>query len=258
MMISKSAATTLSQNFASTTAFVRLLELIKDKDDIHIAGLAGSANAFLISELRARLKATIVVVTPFEKLAANLVGDLQELCGEESVSLFPAWEVYPYDWIAPPLENTAQRLETIWKLASDQPTIIVTTPDALQQRTLTHQQLSASCFDLKVGDEYDLTELAAKLVELGYERMPITEEVGTFSVRGGIVDIFPFTSANPIRCEFFGDFIDSIRLFQRLVPTINRKDREDHHHSPTRNRHQSRQAGSNLRFIRSSHCRPAP
>ncbi len=216
MTISKSASNTLSQNIAGTTAFVRLLELIKNKDDIQIAGLAGSANAFLISELRARLKATIVVVTPFEKLAANLVGDLQELCGEDTISLFPAWEVYPYDWIAPPLENTAQRLETIWKLASGQPAIIVTTPDALRQRTLTHEQLSASCFDLTVGDEYDLTELAVKLVGLGYERMPITEEVGTFSVRGGIVDIFPFTSANPIRCEFFGDFIDSIRLFSVL------------------------------------------
>lgn len=216
MSVSKSVSSTLSANFSSTTAFKRLLEVLKLQDQVQIAGLAGSANAFLISELRAKLDATIVVVTPFEKLAANLIGDLQELCGEEAVSLFPAWEVYPYDWIAPPLENTAQRLETVWKLASGRPTIIVTTPDALQQKTLTNGQLTASCFDLKVGDEYDLTQLAAKMVQLGYERMPITEEVGTFSVRGGILDIFPFTSANPIRCEFFGDFIDSIRLFSVL------------------------------------------
>ncbi len=216
MTISKSASSTLSNTFAGTSAFLRLFDLLQSKDEIQIAGLAGSANAFLISELRSRLNTTIVVVVPFEKIAANLIGDLQELCGEETILPFPAWEVHPYDWIAPPLENTAQRLETIWKLSSGVPAIVVTTPDALQQRTLTREQLISGCFDLKVGDEFDLTSLAAKLVALGYERMPITEEVGTFSVRGGIVDIFPFTSANPIRCEFFGDFIDSIRLFSVL------------------------------------------
>ncbi len=222
----KSVSSNLCATLANTSAFVRLIGSLSEKKHLQIAGLAGSANAFVISELCSHLKSTIVVIAPFEKLAANLAGDLQELCGEEQVSLFPAWEIYPYDWITPPVENSAQRLETIWKLSSGKPIVVVTTPDALLQRTLTRQQLMASCFELKVGDEYDLAALSGKLVELGYERMPVTEEVGSFSVRGGIVDIFPFTSANPIRCEFFGDFIDSIRLFsvlsQRSIESVSK------------------------------------
>ncbi|MGB5106586.1 MAG: transcription-repair coupling factor [Candidatus Zixiibacteriota bacterium] len=214
--IHKNVTTALRSALTRTSTFGRLIELAEPQRRIEIAGLAGSANAFLISELQAKLKSTVVVVAPFEKLAANIAGDLQELCGEDAISVFPAWDVYAYDWIAPPVENIAQRLETIWKLASGKPLIIVTTPDALQQKTLTKSQLGSRCFDLKIGDEFDLPALAARLVQLGYERMPVTEEVGTFSVRGGIVDIFPFTTANPIRCEFFGDFIDSIRFFSVL------------------------------------------
>ena len=58
-----------------------------------------------------------------------------------------------------------------------------------------------------------MEDVITKLVELGYERMPLVEEVGNFSVRGGILDIFPNTSENPVRVEYFGDLIESIRLF---------------------------------------------
>lgn len=207
-------------------AIPALLQLLRTNRQIEVAGLAGSANAFLIAEIQSQLNATVVVVAPFEKLAENLAYDLHQLCGEDLVSSFAGREVQPYEWITPPLENIAQRLETVWKLSLGKQQIVVTTPQALLQKTISRQELVKRCFELKVGDEYDLTALAARLVEIGYERLPITEEVGTFSIRGGILDVFPFTSSNPIRCEFFGDFIDSIRFFsvlsQRSVESISK------------------------------------
>jgi transcription-repair coupling factor (superfamily II helicase) len=167
-----------------------------------------------------------VAVTPTEKQASDLGSDLREVCGEDQVFVFPSWGMKPYDWLAPTLDNVSERIETLWQLTLGEPIVVITTTEALCQRTMPREQLQNCCFELRVGDEYDLLDIARRLVEIGYERMPITEEVGTFSIRGGILDIFPFTSNNPVRCEFFGDFIDSMRYFnvlsQRSVETINR------------------------------------
>ncbi len=224
-IVSRSSPSLLRSAISRSGLIQELLRRAGVERRLEIAGLAGSANALLIAELFAQLRQTLLVVSPFEKPAENLIADLQDVCGEELVCPFPAWGVYPYDWISPPQENTAQRIETLWKLAAGEPVIVVTTPEALRQPTMARGQLRKSCFDLKAGEEHDLTALAERLVSIGYERLPICEEVGTFAVRGGIVDIFPFTSANPVRCEFFGDFIDSIRVFsvlsQRSIENIH-------------------------------------
>ncbi len=215
----------MSNTIGQSALIQEFLRRAVEEPRLEIAGLAGSAKAVLLAELFRRTGRTILVVEPFEKLAENLVADMQDLCGEENVCEFPAWGVYPYDWIAPPQENSARRIETIWRLATGKPTIVVTTPEALRQPTIARSRLSEVCFDLKVGAEHDLTALAERLVKIGYERLPICEEVGTFAVRGGILDIFPYTSSNPVRCEFFGDFIDTIRVFsvlsQRSIENIN-------------------------------------
>ncbi len=215
-VVSRNSPSLLSSTIGQSALIQEFLRRAIGESRLEIAGLAGSAKAVLLAELFGRAQRTILVVEPFEKLAENLVADLQDLCGEENVCEFPAWGVYPYDWIAPPQENSARRIETIWRLATGKPTVVVTTPEALRQPTIARSRLGEVCFDLKVGAEHDLTALAERLVKIGYERLPICEEVGTFAVRGGILDIFPYTSSNPVRCEFFGDFIDTIRVFSVL------------------------------------------
>ncbi len=215
----------LKTAFARSNLVAQLLAAARSGGSLEIAGLAGSASAFLIGRLFEQLGKTIVVVAPTDKEARDLAGDLNEICGDDRVFPFPAWGIHLYDWLAPPLENISMRLEALWHLSGAEPIIVVTSPEALTQRTIAKDVLVQHCLNLQVGEEYDLTEIAGKLVEIGYERLPITEEVGVFSIRGGILDIFPFTSNNPVRCEFFGDFIDSMRYFnvlsQRSVEAIH-------------------------------------
>jgi transcription-repair coupling factor (superfamily II helicase) len=218
-------STLLKTAFSRSPLVERFLNTAREGNTFEAAGLAGSASAFLVAHLHEQLNQTVVVVAPTEKEVRDFGGDLNEVLGEDKVLSFPAWGIHPYAWLAPPLENISERLETLCRLISGESIVIVTSPEALRQRTLSRNQLEKHYFSLEVGGEYDLTDIALRLVEIGYERLPITEEVGTFSIRGGILDIFPFTSSNPVRCEFFGDFIDSMRYFnvlsQRSVETIH-------------------------------------
>ncbi len=211
--------------FARSPLVARFLDIARESESTQVAGLAGSASALLVAHLHEQLKQTLLVVTPTEKEVRDLTGDLREVLGEERVLSFPSWGIHPYAWLAPPLESISARLESLCRLSAGEPAVIVTSPEALRQRTTPKDDLTKHYFTLEVGGEYDLTDIGRRLVEIGYERLPITEEVGTFSIRGGILDIFPFVSSNPVRCEFFGDFIDSMRYFsvlsQRSVETVH-------------------------------------
>ena len=90
---------------------------------------------------------------------------------------------------------------------------VVTTPEALLSITVPKDIWTASKISLSVGDEMELDELSNRLVMLGYRREEMVEGAGQFSIRGGIVDVFPYTCDNPVRIEFFDTEVDSIREF---------------------------------------------
>ncbi len=190
---------------------------LPESDCLSVAGLAGSGAALLIAETFTLRRSTILVVVPTEGLALRLVSDLRELAEPDSVGYYADWGINPYAWLVAAPENVAQRLETVYRLASGQASIIVTTPEALVTPTIAPADLERAALTLRRGEEYDLEDLAARLTLAGYDRQPVTEEIGSFSVRGGILDVFPFTSENPVRAEFFGDELESMRQFSVLT-----------------------------------------
>jgi transcription-repair coupling factor (superfamily II helicase) len=104
-------------------------------------------------------------------------------------------------------------METLQALAQGEEPAVITTIRALMQRTMPLKMLREKTLQLKVGSSIPRDELARSLVNLGFERLPLVEEVGQFSVRGGIVDIFPHGCENPYRVELLDDEIESIRQF---------------------------------------------
>ncbi|MFQ6002626.1 MAG: transcription-repair coupling factor, partial [Candidatus Zixiibacteriota bacterium] len=91
--------------------------------------------------------------------------------------------------------------------------VVVSTVRSCLEKTILPEDLKKRAIKLKVGENRDLEHLSQQLSDLGFKRFPQVEEVGTYSVRGGIVDVFPYSYADPIRIEFFGDQIESIRKF---------------------------------------------
>ena len=117
------------------------------------------------------------------------------------------------------------RLNVFSKLYNSENSIILTTVEAIMQNTIQKQELFKGVIHLEVLQEYGLEKIKEKLIDIGYERADLCDGKGLFSVRGGIIDVFPLTEKDPIRIEFWGDEIDSIRHFdaisQRSIDSIN-------------------------------------
>ena len=156
-------------------------------------------------------KKPVLIITRGSESAEKIFTNLQTLHGN-NVSLFSAhtWEK---DDFLPNFSVNIERMETLTRLQSGNVDIVVAPFMAILQHTPSPQSFSSHSFKLRINEEYDLTNLLRKLVELGYERADTVEFRGEFSSRGGIVDIFPVTSDSPFRIEFFGDEICSIREF---------------------------------------------
>ncbi|GAB4319716.1 MAG: transcription-repair coupling factor [Candidatus Zixiibacteriota bacterium] len=180
---------------------------------VDVAGLAGSLAPVLVAKLWEASRRPTLVVTAGPEMASHFHDDLSVLIGEANVARFHSWEILPYEFRTPGPESTGRRLQTLWRLISDHPPVVVTHLRAALEPTIHPDILQDRVLTLSVGQEMPLDDLLAQLVRLGYRSQAIVEEVATFSHRGGIVDFFSYSESEPIRVEFLGDTIESIRTF---------------------------------------------
>ncbi len=129
---------------------------------------------------------------------------------------FPAWDTVPYDRIGPNAEIVARRVTTLARLAlaaRKEPTILVTTANAIVQRIAPRAFLRAAMRPIAPGNRIDMAQFIQRLGLGGYQRTATVMEPGEFAVRGGILDLFPPGRQSPVRLDFFGDTLESIRSF---------------------------------------------
>ncbi|MFN8482691.1 MAG: transcription-repair coupling factor [Anaerolineae bacterium] len=215
-----------------------------------------TARPVLAAALLRDLKAPILLLTAHPDRAHQLAQHVRAFVRQESdVLRFPAPDALPYERIPWDLETRRQRLDTLttltrlWKPVEASANaaapsvapqasaylgaaengespwpIVVTSVRGLLTRTLTPAELDKSLVHLRQGRQMDLPRLLERLSAIGYEMVAVVEGPGTISHRGGIVDIYPTTSASPLRIEFFGDEIESLRRFdpatQRSAETL--------------------------------------
>ncbi|AJE04742.1 transcription-repair coupling factor [Geobacter pickeringii] len=192
--------------------------LIPDHARTELTGIKGSAPAYLLARLAAETTRPLLVVAADTDAATELVTELRFYRGQgDDILHFPPWDVSPFEKGSPHADVTAVRLATLRRLADRKAAAVVTTPAALRQRILPRALLDGASLYFLPGEESDREELLAKLVTLGYLPVPLVEDRGTFAVRGGIVDLFPPGFEQPVRIEFFGDFVDTIRTFDPLT-----------------------------------------
>jgi transcription-repair coupling factor (superfamily II helicase) len=183
-----------------------------------LAGLKGSAPAYVISRLFEKLHVPFLIISPETETADELRREIVFYSGrEESVLYFPPWESAPFDAVSPHPEITGERFRTLRSLMDGKVSMVVTTIGAVSQKLLPRQTLGEVSHYLVAGEEVERDALLGKLLNLGYSSVPLVEDKGTFAVRGGILDIFPPDRTEPVRIEFFGDFVDTIRAFDPLT-----------------------------------------
>ena len=195
-----------------------------------VQGLQGGARAYVLSLIAARADRPMLIISAGAREAETLYDDLNFFLGEERVPapirqrvhLFPSWEVLPFENLSPHPDNIAGRLEGLYKLVEDPAPILVTTPAALMQRVIPKPLLKTAYLYLVAGQDLMRDGLLEHLVQWGFQNVPLVEERGDFSVRGGIVDLFPPGYGRPLRLEFDGDRLESIREFN---PSTQRTER---------------------------------
>ncbi|WML41885.1 transcription-repair coupling factor [Neobacillus sp. OS1-2] len=177
------------------------------------AGLSGSSRTVLTACIYEQMKRPIMLVTHNLLQAQKLYDDIVNLLSEREVFLFPANEVIAAELSIASPELKAQRIEALnyWS-RSDKGIIIV--PIAGLKKIIPPKSLWNSYqLKLAVGQDIDIDKSLHTFVKMGYVRVEMVTTPGEFSVRGGIIDIYPLTEADPLRIELFDTEIDSIRYF---------------------------------------------
>ena len=182
-----------------------------------VSNLPGSSSALLIATLARDLERRIWVVVAADPPDAEAVeSDLAALLEEGAAALYPQREALPFEAEEHHVEVSGQRVEALEALLAGRVRVLVTTARALQERERIPDELTDLQLGLAVGQEVRPVELAERLEAMGFERTGLVEQVGEFAARGGIIDLYSFGAADPVRIEFWGDEISSIRRFDVL------------------------------------------
>lgn len=218
-----------------------LTDLQSGKKAINVSELWGAAKALFLFGLQRESQRPLLIITATEEEAVTLVEDLRFFKGaknlftapdsgirgqapdaekeedneriETQIALLPAWGVLPFEADSPDSATIGMRMRFLYHLVSGTPGIYVVPAPALMQKLLPWDVFADSVKTITPEAQLDLDALADALVAGGYESSSLVTRVGEFSRRGGIIDFFSPLHENPIRLEFIGDSIESMREF---------------------------------------------
>ena len=179
-----------------------------------LSGVTEAARPYLIAALATTQESPLIYVVRDNERVTQVAETLGALLGRETRAL--PWidrDALPYERLMPDPETVQTRMRALTALARREPVIVVCSSRALAQPVLPPDEFAAALLELRPGLELAPRLLLEHLMAVGYEPVVEVEEVGQMSHRGGIVDFFPPVMERPIRVEFFGDEIDSIRTF---------------------------------------------
>jgi len=185
------------------------------REPVSVGGLVGSSTSIFAGILHEELGVTTAVICPDD--SEGLREDLESILGEDRVFYFPDWEILPYDEFSPHDAIVGTRLKTLAALLDGRAGVVIIPLRAFLRHIMPPEDLGESIVCLTRKEKLEPRDLIAKLVETGYARHPVVEDVGSFAMRGGIVDVYPQGLDNPVRIEFFGDEVESIRQFDPVT-----------------------------------------
>ena len=196
-------------------------------DVAQINGLQGSLRALVtaaiwknsVAEQSAAVslpncRSAIIATLDHYEEAGYFYSDLCAILGTDDVFFFPTSYRQGRKNKEIDAANEILRIETLNRLATNKPCIVVSTPEALSEKVLAANEMAKKTINLRTGENSDISFLEDMLIEFGFERVDFVYEPGQFSRRGSIIDIFSFSNEMPYRIDFFGDEVDSIRTFE--------------------------------------------
>jgi len=191
---------------------------------IRYADFDGSSDALLLTQLAQQTK-PIAIITANARDAQRLLEEIPFFAPELKVHLLPDWETLPYDTFSPHHDLVSERLATLYQVMNGACDVLIAPLTTALYRMLPREYLAAHTFFLKQGDMLDLAGLRSQMTLAGYSHVTQVFSPGEYSVRGGLIDLFPMGSPLPYRIDLLDNEIDTIRTFdvdtQRSIYPVN-------------------------------------
>src|SRR5436853_157984 len=224
-------------------------ELLVSGRALTLSGVADGAEGLIVADLARAAAAksdasatSLLVICRDGPRMAQLARALAFFAPEIEINEFPAWDCLPYDRVSPHAGMVAQRMTTMSRLARlkgrERPGIVLTTVNAALQRVPARALIATQSLSAAPGNVLAMDGVTRWLELNGYNRASTVREPGDYAVRGGIVDLYPPGMGDPVRLDFFGDTLESIRTFdaetQRSMDTLRalEADRAGTSHKP--------------------------
>ncbi len=193
----------------------------KERHDLILSGVPEGLDALVLSQLVREPLADgapglVLHVARDDRRLDALETALKFFAPDAKVIAFPAWDTVPYDRVGPNSDIVARRITALAKLTiatRKEPVIVLSTVNAVLQRIPPRTFIRQSMRPLAAGQRIDMGQLTQRLSLAGYTRTGAVMEQGEYAVRGGILDLFPPGRSNPVRLDFFGDTLESIKSF---------------------------------------------
>lgn len=191
--------------------FQELTQIFGDKN-ILITGLNQSSKALLILEQYLKNDKQLVIVTNNLYQADKLEADILQLLPPEEVFKFPVQDIMIEAFSTQSPDLMSERIRTLTQLAQGKKGLFIVPINGLKKQLTPKHIWNEHYKSIQIGDDIDLDEWANQLIDMGYKRQSLVSAVGEFSIRGGLIDIYPVTG-DPVRIELFDTEVDGMRLF---------------------------------------------
>lgn len=202
--------------FLQSRKILELHEALQNNESVLVEDLWNTPKALITALAQQATGKHILLLTGASQEEARLYHDFAFFT-ENPIINFPAWEVLPSENVAPSADVIGERYQALKNVSSSKrPHIILTGLQACLQKLIPPKQFQELYLHLKVSTTYPFDGLLSKLLKMGYTKCPLATDKGQFAVRGGIIDIFPVSSPDPFRLEFWGDELDSMRIYDPI------------------------------------------
>ena len=205
----------IQQLYGASPQAGALRKALEDKSvkTVFLQGLMASAAPMLFAGMASQLSKTILFILQDADEAGYFYHDLTQVLGNQQVLYFPSSYRRAVKYGQRDAANEILRTEVLSKLAAGKPLYIVAPPESLCELVVSKQKLDEGTIKLNVGQTVDLMQLKKNLLTFGFQEVDYVYEPGQFALRGSIVDVYSFSSEWPLRIDFFGDEVDTIRTF---------------------------------------------
>ncbi|MDX2277171.1 MAG: transcription-repair coupling factor [Hyphomonadaceae bacterium] len=195
-----------------------IAKFAQEKGALSVGGAPEGLDAFVLAQAALKRGGVTLFIARDETRAARMEEATRFFAPQLESLRLPAWDTLPYDRISPAAAVAAQRCAALTALARRAPgernaLLVIATASAVAQRVPPRARMAGAAYAAKIGEEANMAELEAYLTANGYSRASTVRAAGEFAVRGGLIDVFPPGAAEPLRFDFFGDTLETIRAF---------------------------------------------